>query len=175
VEQAESLKGLNERAVGDRFIKWFNSQHGLNYAFARRAGEAPDLIYALPDKTELFVEVTSAYYGEEYARFIWGGVRSSEDMCLVTANTGDRDKRLVSEVVTAIEKKCIKRYETHCILVVDITSFWTAPEVLSDLLRQYSIPANVFAGIYIHGRFSDFHVPESYRMIQVKPYEPITT
>lgn len=167
------LKELNERAVGDRFIEWFNAQYGLSYSFTRRAGEAPDLVYAIPDKAELFIEVTSAYYGDEYAKFIWGGVRRSENLCLVSTNAGDLNNKIVSDVAKAIEKKCIKRYEKHCILVVDITSFWTSPEVLSSMLEQYSIPENNFAGIYIHGRFPTAHVPQSYCMIPVKPYKPI--
>lgn len=174
MEQIEPLKELNERAVGDRFIEWFNAQHGLSYSFSRRAGEAPDLVYALPDAGELFIEVTSAYYGEEYAKFIWGGVRGSENSSLVSTDAGDLDKKIVLDVVMAVYKKSMKRYGKHCILVVDITSFWTSPDVLSNLLKQFPTPENIFAGIYIHGRFSIFHVPQSYCMIPIKLYEAIT-
>lgn len=168
----ESLKELDERAVGDRFVEWFNTRFDLKYTFLRRAGEAPDLVYALSDKTELFIEVTSAYYANEYAKFIWDGVRRSEDQVLVTAR-GDDDTSLVSDIVRIVNQKCNKRYEKHCILVISTTCFWTPAKTLVQLLLQREFPENNFAGIYVHGRFSrlDTGLKENdYSMIPIKAY-----
>ena len=149
----ESLKEQDERAVGERFIEWFNTQFDLSYSFLKRAGEAPDLVYALPDKTKLFIEVTSAYYGNKHAKFIWDGARSSEDQVLVSEGM-NYDTKLVSDIVRMVGQKCIKRYEKHCILVVSVTSFWTPAKILAQLLSQRKFPDNNFAGIFVHGRFS---------------------
>src|SRR5674476_845925 len=92
MESLKEKKEQDERAVGERFVKWLNTQFGLKYTFLRRAGEAPDLVYALPDSTELFVEVTSASYGRKYQKFIWDGIRSSEDQILVTEGEDDNSK-----------------------------------------------------------------------------------
>ena len=168
----EPLKEQDERAVGDRFVEWFNAQFGLDYTFLRRAGEAPDLVYALPDKTELFVEVTSAYYAKEYAKFIWDGVRSEEDQVLVATHIDD-DSRLVSNIVRIINQKCNKRYEKHCILVISTTCFWTSEKMLTQLLSQQKFPANNFAGIYVHGRFSRLSLDfegNDYSMIPIRVY-----
>ena len=168
----ESLKELDERAVGDRFIDWFNTKFGLKYTFSRRAGEAPDLVYALPDKTELFVEVTSAYYGKEYAKFMWNGVRSEEDQVLVTESVDD-DSKLVTDIVRIINQKCNKQYERHCILVISSTCFWTSARALVQLLAQREFPENNFAGIYVHGRFSRLSLDfdgNDYSMIPIKAY-----
>lgn len=168
----ESLKELDEQAVGDRFIDWFNTKFGLEYSFSRRAGKAPDLVYALPDKTELFVEVTSAYYGKEYAKFIWNGVRSEEDQFLVT-ELKDHDNKLVSDIIRMVGQKSVKRYEKHCILVISVTSFWTSAKTLAELLSKQEIPENNFAGIYVHGRFSQMNIDfdgNDYLMISIQPY-----
>jgi len=168
----EPLKEQDERAIGERFIEWFNIQYGLNYSFLRRAGEAPDLVYALPNKTELFIEVTSAYYGNEFAKFIWDGVRSSEDQVLVSRG-GDLDTKLVSDIVRAVSNKCIKRYEKHCILVVGVTSFYTPAKTLAQLLSKCEFPDNNFAAIYVHGRFSRLSLSlgeSDYSMIPIKEY-----
>ena len=167
-----SLKELDERAVGDRFIDWLNCQYDLEYRFSRRAGEAPDLVYSLPDKTELFIEVTSAYYGKEYAKFIWEGVRSQEDQFLVT-EMGGEDSSLVSDIARVVNQKCMKRYEKHCILVISTTCFWTSAKTLAQLLASQEFPDNNFAGIYVHGRFSrtneDFD-GNDYSIIPIKAY-----
>lgn len=167
-----SIKEQDERAIGDRFVEWFNTQYGLNYSFIRRAGEAPDLVYALPDKTELFLEVTSAYYGNEYAKFIWDGVRSSEDQELEDEDA-DLDTKLVTDIVRIVGQKCIKRYEKHCILVVSVTSFWTSAKTLTQLLSKCEFPDNNFAAIFVHGRFSRFSLSpgeSDYSMILIKEY-----
>ncbi len=168
----ESLKEQDERAIGDRFVSWLNIQYGLNYSFLRRAGEAPDLVYVLPDKTELFIEITSAYYGNEYAKFIWDGVRSSEDQVLVSEGA-DLDTKLVSDIVRIVGQKCGKRYEKHCILVIGLTAFWTPAKTLEQLLLQCEFSDNNFAGIYVHGRFSGLSLSpgeSEYSMIPIKAY-----
>jgi hypothetical protein len=169
----ESLKEQDERAVGDRFVGWFNAQYDLNYSFIRRAGEAPDLVYALPDKTELFIEITSAYYGDEYAKFIWNGVRSSEDQVLVSEGS-DLDAKLASDIVRIVGQKCGKRYEKHCVLVVGVTAFWTSAKTLRQLMSRCEFPDNNFAGIYVHGRFSSLSLSlgeNEYSMIPIKTYD----
>ena len=172
MESLKEKKEQDERAVGERFVKWLNTQFGLKYTFLRRAGEAPDLVYALPDSTELFVEVTSASYGRKYQKFIWDGIRSSEDQILVTEGEDDNSK-LVSDIVRIVDQKCNKRYEKHCLLVVSVTSFWTPAKTLAELLSQHEFPENNFAGIYVHGRFSrlDTGLKENdYLMIPIKAY-----
>lgn len=170
-----TLKEQDERAIGERFIEWLNTQYGFNYSFSKRAGEAPDLVYALPDKTELFIEVTSAYYGKEYAQFIWDGVRSNEDNKIVqSSEVKDDDGNLVSDIFRIVLQKCDKRYEKHCILVVAVAAFWTPTKILTQLLSQIDFPDNNFAGIYVHGRFSYLNLSpgeSSYSMIPIKAYE----
>ena len=168
----EPLKEQDERAVGGRFIIWFNTEFGYEYAFDRRADEAPDLVYTSPAKAALFIEVTSAYYAKEYAKFVWDGVRSSEDQILVAGSVDD-DSRLVSDIVRIVNQKYNKRYEKHCILVISATCFWTSAKMLTQLLSQQKFPENNFAGIYVHGRFSrlseDFD-GNDYAMIPIKVY-----
>lgn len=170
----ELLKEQDERAVGERFVKWLNTKFGLEYSFIRRAGEAPDLVYALPNKTELFIEITSAYYANEDAKLIWDGIRSSEDQILTQVGAvRDHDSELVSNIVRIANQKCNKRYEKHCILVISTTCFWTSEKVLVQLLSQREFPENNFAGIYVHGRFSSLSLyfeGNDYSMIPIKAY-----
>ncbi len=60
-----SLTEQFERANGDRLIEWLNERNGTTFAFSRRAGEAPDLVYS-DGREELFMEVTAAYYDEAF-------------------------------------------------------------------------------------------------------------
>ncbi|HEY3698954.1 MAG TPA: hypothetical protein VGK97_06455 [Spongiibacteraceae bacterium] len=69
-----ALQNQYERSVADEFFEWFNAQHGTNYIFLKRAGEAPDLIYSLGE-SELLIEVTAGYYDGEHARFLWEAAR----------------------------------------------------------------------------------------------------
>lgn len=72
-----ALQEQVERAIADQFFEWFNDKHGTAYAFARRAGEAPDLVYVW-EHEELQIEITAAYYDGSHAAFIWNGMRNPE-------------------------------------------------------------------------------------------------
>jgi hypothetical protein len=58
---------MHEKAVGMKFIKWYNNSHGTAYQFVGRPDKAPDLIFS----DELQLEVTDSYYDIADAELQW--------------------------------------------------------------------------------------------------------
>ena len=75
MESHNELKELDERAVGERFVEWLNTKFGLKYTFLKRAGEAPDLVYALPDST---ASVGWVEQRDTHRYFCWVSLRSTQ-------------------------------------------------------------------------------------------------
>lgn len=157
-----------ERANGDSFIEWLNARLNTHYAFSRRAGEAPDLVYAFRD-SELFIEVTAGYYDSAHATFLWENARAAEGApsCWVGANP---DKCLAEAIHQRISKKSQKRYGTNCVLLVVVPPGLTSAEDLARLLTETAFPGNtLFAGIYVAGWFPITSTSSGgYRVIPLK-------
>lgn len=157
-----------EQSVGNQFFEWLNTEKGTNYSFARRAGEAPDLVYT-SGAEELFVEITGAYCDVGHAEFLWKGARGATDAPDHWDGVNP-DKTLAQAVANCITEKSAKRYGGTCILLVNIPPGVTPAEELARLLPYHALPSEIpFAGIYVVGRFP-FRQPHSggYRVIPVK-------
>ena len=150
----ENMKEQLEQSVGDTFFEWLNIQRRTNYCFSRRAGEAPDLVYADGDK-ELFVEVTTAYAHKDHAEFLWKNASGARNAPEVWDGI-EPDRSLAQEVVNLIANKSKKRYGNNCILLVNIPPGVTPEGELLVLLTGAPLPAPVdlpFVGVYVVGRF----------------------
>jgi hypothetical protein len=146
------LQEKNERAVGESFIGWFNSENGTEYRFKGRPERAPDLIYVSGSK-ELYLEVTSAFYNKEHAKFIWKSARGESDA--PNGWTGmNANESLVYAIHNCITKKAQKRYDKETLLLVEVPPGVTGAEELTSLLNLQKFSDNLpFIGIYIVGEF----------------------
>lgn len=157
-----------ERANGDTFIEWLNAQLDAYYAFSRRAGEAPDLVYSFSD-SELFIEVTAGYYDSAHATFLWENARAAEGA--PSGWTGvNPDKCLAEAIHRRVTDKSKNRYGSNCILLVVVPPGVTSAEDLARLLAEKAPPVYTpFAGIYVAGRFPiTSRSSGGYRVIPIK-------
>jgi hypothetical protein len=120
--------------------------------YRKQLKSALDLIYT-PDSNEIFIEVTSAFYDDEHAKFIWKSVRGEADAPTRWIGVNP-NKRLVDEICSRLIKKAQKRYEDETLLLIEIPPGITSAEELSELLDKQQFPKNLpFAGIYVVGNF----------------------
>jgi hypothetical protein len=177
-----------ERSVGDRFIEWLNTETGSEYYFADRPDRAPDLLYS-SNGVELLVEITTTYYDNAHAAFLWKGFRGAKDA--PDGWTGvDPNKSLAAAISDRIAKKSKKRYGDNTVLLIEVPPGVTSAEDLGDntvllievppgvtsaedlasLLREQLVKCETpFVGIYVVGRFPI--TPRSsggYRVIPIK-------
>ena len=148
----DPLQQQFEKAVGDEFFEWLNARRKTSYSFARRAGEAPDLVYA-SGADELLVEITAGYYDGRHAEFLWKGARGTKD-APAGWNGVNPDKSLAQAIANRVAEKCGKRYGGKAVLLINVPPGVTSAEELSELLAQQSFPIEMpFAGVYVVGRF----------------------
>ncbi len=148
----DPLQEQHERWVGDQVIQWYNSRHGASYRFHGRAGEAPDLEYCDGGRA-LRVEVVTAYYDAEDAKFKWLGARKRPDAPTRWSGVNFEDS-LVENINSALEAKCGKSYGPNCALAVCVRPPITTAEEMGSRLADVRVPAkNSFDGIYLYGEF----------------------
>ena len=133
-------------------MRWLNARDGTAFAFDRRGGEAPDLVYR-DGSNVLHIEVVSAYYDPDHAKWLWGHARGRTDTS-VKWEGSEFDTGLLRSVETKITKKCLKQYGPDCVLVVSALPSLTSAAELDALLGGIILPAQVsFRSIYLTGDF----------------------
>jgi hypothetical protein len=148
----DTLQEQHERWVGDQVIDWYNSRHGSNFRFHGRCGEAPDLEYR-DDGRFLRIEVGTAYYDGDDAKFMWLRARQHPDAPKQWSGS-DFDAKLVEDINKEIKDKCANSYGPNCVLAVCVLPFHTSANDMEARLEEISIPANnPFDGIYLYGEF----------------------
>lgn len=162
------LKEKSERAVGDSFIEWLNSERGTKYRFIERPDRAPDLLYA-SNGNELFIEVTAAFYDSEHAKFIWKGVREEEDAPNRWIGVNP-NKSVAAEIHNCLIKKAQKRYGCKTVLLIEVPPGVTSAEELAEMLEKQQVPKDLpFVGIYVVGNFPiKKYSSGGYRVIPIK-------
>ena len=73
----DPLQEQYERWAGDEVIAWYNSRHRTSFTFHGRCGSAPDLEYRNGSEV-LRIEVVTAYYDTEDAKFRWLNARKQQ-------------------------------------------------------------------------------------------------
>ena len=148
----DDVQKQHERAIGDDFINWFNSQNESNFSFSSRGDPAPDIIYK--DKNRILkIEVVGSYYDENDAELKWKIARRRPDTPKRWAGV-NFDEDLLRNINGAIEEKCSKSYGAKCILLVYISPPLTTDNEVEDMLPRVDIPKQVpFAAIYLTGIF----------------------
>ena len=148
----DSLQEQHERWVGDQVIQWYNSGHGTSFRFSGRAGVAPDLEYCEGSRS-LRIEVATAYYDAEDAKFKWLAARKRPDAPNQWSGV-DFEQSLVENINSALDAKCGKSYGPNCVLAICVLPPLTSAEEMQSLLGSVSVPAtNPFDGIYLCGEF----------------------
>jgi hypothetical protein len=148
----DPLQEQHERWVGDQVIQWHNSTHGTNFQFYGRAGVAPDLEYR-EGKRSLRVEVVTAYYDREDAKFKWLGARKRPD-APATWSGGEFDAKLVEHINSLLAAKCRKSYGPNCVLGVCVLPSLTRAWEMESRLKDVCVPAaNPFDAIYLCSEF----------------------
>ena len=148
----DRLQEQFERWVGDQVIQRYNTDHGTDFQFYGRAGEAPDLEYRGGSRS-LKVEVATAYYDAEDAKFKWLAARKRPDAPDKWSGV-DFDKKLVENINSELVDKCAKSYGPDCVLAVCVLPDLTYAEELESLLKDVRVPAaNPFHVIYLCGEF----------------------
>ena len=101
----------------------------------------------------MYLEVTSAFYDNEHAKFIWKGVRGEPDA--PNGWTGiNPNESLVNAIRNCITKKAQKRYENETLLLIEVPPGVTSAEELTNLVDMQQFPDNLpFLGIYVVGEF----------------------
>jgi hypothetical protein len=148
----DAIQEKHERAVGDAFIDWYNTQMGTSFAYFTRAAEAPDLIYRDGTK-ELLLEITVAYYDAGHATMFWQNACDLPDAPDSWSSKGPGQK-LVDSVNLALAKKSAKAYPAGCVLLVVVYPDLTATEEFASLMPEVRVPdGHPFAEIYVGGLF----------------------
>ena len=156
-----------ELGVGNRFASWLSAIGGDPCVFLRRADRAPDLVYSYQG-SELFIEITAAYYDANHAKFLWKGAKNAADApsSWLGVNT---DKSLAEAIFTGITKKTGKAYGPNTALLIEVPPGTTSVESLEKLLSKQVMPENDFVGIYVTGRFPQTsNSAGGYRVLSLK-------
>ena len=147
----DEVQEKHERWVGETFIKWCNEQHA--FVFKGRAGDAPDLVYLNPSGQELRLEIVTAYYDAENAKFKWLGAREVPGAPSRWSGVNCNDA-LVASINLVITEKCNKDYGPGCVLVVCILPELTLAEEMERRLLEVQVPtSSPFEAIYLVGTF----------------------
>jgi hypothetical protein len=157
-----------ERAIGDQFIEWLNTETRSEYRFIGRPDLAPDLHYS-SNAIDLFIEVTAGYYDDKHAIFIWRDVPNPKAApCNWTGV--NPNKSLAAAISNRIVEKSVKRYGKNTILLIAVPPGVTSAEDLALLLGKQAVQSETpFAGIYVVGTFPITKLSEGgYRVIPLK-------
>ncbi len=152
----DTTQERHERAIGDAFTKWYNEQNRTHFRYhdrGDRGAERPDLIYR-SGSDEMLLEVTTGYYDQSYAKFVWQNTRR-------LANAPDEwsgkepDQSLIRNINSRLQEKCVKgTYPPSCVLVLTVYPDVTLAEEFADLVPEIRAPRDhAFAGIYVGGLF----------------------
>jgi hypothetical protein len=148
----DPLQGQHERWVSDQVIQRYNVEHGTSFRFYGRAGVVLDLEYREGSRC-LRVEVVTAYYDAEDAKFKWLAARKRDDARNRSSGV-DFDKSLVENSNSALDAKCAKSYGPNCVLAVCVLPRLTHAWEMESLLKDIRVPAiNPFDAIYLCGEF----------------------
>jgi hypothetical protein len=141
-----------ERIVGDAFIQWYNQIIGLQFTYAEKPREAPDLKYS-DNSNILLLEICGAYFSYEEAIFRWKNLRKNSIAPQHVAGI-DMDEALIANINQRIVEKCEKSYGTGCFLVIYTQPTMTTAKEVEERLTQIKIPTmNPFHAIYLTGHF----------------------
>ena len=133
----DSAKETFERTVGDAFVDWYNALGGTSFAYERRGGDPPDLVYS--DGAALLpLEITVAYYNNQFAEVSWGTVRPGSRRRRFTS-TRDPNGELVQSINARLKAKCQLILPPGCILVVFLQAALDR-DGLEALLPSISLP-----------------------------------
>lgn len=169
-DMSKALQEQRERSVGDQFASWLSGMTGHECTFKRRGTpkHEPDLLYEFRHQ-ELGVEVTSAYYGDDHAAFLWKGLRAEAD-APTTWSGVNPNVALADAVLKSVAQKSVKPYAENALLLIDIPPGVTSAEELEGLLAVRSLPHSPFSGIYLVGRFPLTTTSAGgYRVLALKP------
>src|SRR5882724_1503098 len=148
----DPLQEKFERWVGDQVIEHYNSEHGTSFRFCARGGIGPDLEYREGSRC-LRIEVVTAYYDEEDAKFRWVAARKRPGGPDKWSGV-NFEKSLVENINSALVAKCEKSYGPKCALAVCVLPDLTFAEEMQSLLEEVRVPAsNPFEGVYLFGEF----------------------
>ncbi|MFZ0034707.1 MAG: hypothetical protein WAK60_06950 [Sedimentisphaerales bacterium] len=146
----DSVQKKHERAVGEKFINWYNEHFGKSYTYAYCG--VPDLTYG-DGSNEIHLEITDAYYDQLDATIKWQNFRGKENAPNHWSGKAP-DDGLIEFINTGIAEKCKKSYGNDCILVINVWPYITSVEELENKLSEIEIPeTNPFMRIYLTGYF----------------------
>jgi hypothetical protein len=156
----DSAQEKHERRVGEQLIEWYNQRHGTSFRFDGRPSDVPDLKYR--DGVHwLGVEVVSAYYDPDDAKFHWLAKRQRPDAPDEWEGV-NFEQSLVENINSALAAKCRKFYGANCLLAVYVFPDLTHADEMETLIKGVRVPAtHRFAGIYLCGEFPlplDLHI-----------------
>ena len=165
----DPLQEQFERGVGDRFAEWLSIATGAPCTFLRRADRAPDLVYSFKG-TDLFVEVTAAYYDGTHAEFLWKGAREEANAPEGWVGVSPAES-LAAAIRSRITNKSKKRYGPNTLLLIEVPPGITSVEKLTELLSSTPCPSDApFVGIYVAGTFPiSLESTGGYRVLPLKP------
>lgn len=148
----DDVQKQHERAVGDKFIEWFNRQNGSSFSFSCRGDRAPDLVYR-DQRRMLNIEIVDCYYDNNDAKLKWMNARHISNA--PKGWTGvDFDEALLTDINRAVIEKCGKSYGSDCVLLINISPALTTAEEVEEMLPQIEIPKRAtFNSIYLSGTF----------------------
>jgi len=148
----DKVQELNERAIGEGFVGWYNEVHSASFHFVGRPETAPDLTYC-DGESRIHLEVAMAYYNEADAAFKWKHARGLPDAPSTMGGVNLTDK-LITNISSVLAEKCLKSYGPNCILVLNVIPAVTEAERLEARLSEIAMPSRQpFEGIYLTGHF----------------------
>jgi hypothetical protein len=150
----ESLKQKVERAIGDKFVAWFNQTTGSDFQFASLGADPPDLVYRDGAKT-MPVEVATSYYHEEDAIMLWKHARKDPEAPNKWSKPLDEpDQRLINDISQRIADKCSGTHDEGTVLIIEIYPAITTRTEFEELKGSIAIPSSIpFGAIHVAGSF----------------------
>lgn len=146
------LKKQHERAVGDAFVRWYNSNKSASFVFQSLGADPPDLVYQDGERM-LPLEITTAYYDSTDARMRWGHARNDPRAPNEWSGVNP-DQLLMADVGEILKKKCLGTHENGTVLVVQVYPAITTISDVDHRVKSIPIPTIVpFSEIYLTGDF----------------------
>jgi hypothetical protein len=150
-----------EDATARNFIQWYNQKTGRNLTFKKKQ-ETPDFIY-FDENGEIGVEVTTAHYNQDHARFTAetgrGKLKTHTIQKIINNPEGieghtvcEPEKSLIDFINKLIKKKCAKPYGKNCVLIIRVLmpALTTDREFQHEVIPDINLPEqNPFKEVYL--------------------------
>ncbi|WP_147820161.1 hypothetical protein [Salidesulfovibrio onnuriiensis] len=136
------IQEAHETAVIDMFLEWYNATNGYSYIVEEQPDPPDAILYDEEDGDRTWVEVTDAFFSDDWARNLYSHATPDEDDFDMQSSQVNMDERHAHRFVEIVQKKLSKEsyapfHEEHGpgTLIVSLQSPWFDDQTADEMDR----------------------------------------